>query len=309
MQYYLGIDGGGTHSAWRLLDEEGGCVASGELGPICGLLQNPRLRRITHHSLKDLNAALAGYKIGGVFAAITGLSDGDRNSRILQKYLSRLWQCPMADMRITSDMEAAYYAAFDDREGILVYAGTGSVATRRDETGEWHRAGGRGNLIGDEGGGYWIAQQAVKHIWKERDLRGKLEGASTLENALYAALDSSEWNDWRSFIYGGDRGTMAKLAPVVGKAAEAGDLAAQKILFQAGEELAWLGKALLSRAQNPHLPIALLGGALKISPLIRQAFGAAVGQDVTVIQVQDFDPARAAAQQAFKAGKRFRNAP
>src|SRR2546428_12668936 len=63
-------------------------------------------------------------------------------------------------VRVLADGEVALATAFSTGPGILVNAGTGSIAYARDPAGELHRAGGYGWQLGDEGGGYWLGGRA-----------------------------------------------------------------------------------------------------------------------------------------------------
>jgi glucosamine kinase len=66
-------------------------------------------------------------------------------------------------VNVISDVEGAWHAAFDFKgEGILVIAGTGSIAYGRDRKGHSRRAGGWGPLLGDEGSGFWIGRLWLK---------------------------------------------------------------------------------------------------------------------------------------------------
>jgi len=61
-------------------------------------------------------------------------------------------------VRVVSDVEAARDGAFGERPGILLLAGTGSIALGRDGRGRLGRAGGLGPLLGDEGSAFWIGR-------------------------------------------------------------------------------------------------------------------------------------------------------
>src|SRR2546428_4064195 len=63
-------------------------------------------------------------------------------------------------VRVLADAEVALSAAFGRGPGVLVNAGTGSIAYARDPHGGLHRAGGYGWQLGDEGGGYWLGPRA-----------------------------------------------------------------------------------------------------------------------------------------------------
>ena len=85
--------------------------------------------------------------------------------------LATAFAAPEAGVRVVSDVEIAYRAAFAPGEGYLVYAGTGSIAAFIDAQGVLHRAGGRGVALDDAGGGYWIAREALRRLWRREDER------------------------------------------------------------------------------------------------------------------------------------------
>src|SRR5262245_16368680 len=70
----------------------------------------------------------------------------------------------------TSDAEAAYLGALGERPGILLLAGTGSMALGRDARGRWARAGGLGPLLGDEGSAFWIGREWLRAAAREGNL-------------------------------------------------------------------------------------------------------------------------------------------
>ncbi|HEV8441561.1 MAG TPA: BadF/BadG/BcrA/BcrD ATPase family protein [Methylomirabilota bacterium] len=65
---------------------------------------------------------------------------------------------------VISDVEAAYLGALGDRAGVLLLAGTGSIALARDARGRWARAGGWGPFLGDEGSAFWIGREWLRAI-------------------------------------------------------------------------------------------------------------------------------------------------
>ncbi|MCX5794160.1 MAG: hypothetical protein NTY77_01520 [Elusimicrobia bacterium] len=79
---------------------------------------------------------------------------------------------PWADrVEAVSDVELAHAAAFGGEPGLLVVAGTGSIAIARDWRGRWRRSGGWGQLLGDEGSGFWIGRSALRDPLLRRRLR------------------------------------------------------------------------------------------------------------------------------------------
>ena len=75
---------------------------------------------------------------------------------------------PNASVRVGSDRDSGFATAFRDGDGITVNAGTGSAVTgRRGQKVE--KAGGWGQLLGDKGGGYNLAVQALRLVLSDYD--------------------------------------------------------------------------------------------------------------------------------------------
>jgi N-acetylglucosamine kinase-like BadF-type ATPase len=174
------------------------------------------------------------------------------------------------EIAVVGDMVIALEAAFRGGSGLIVIAGTGSIAYGLNERGETARAGGWGFAISDEGSGHWIGRAAVAEAMRAHDLG---------ENSV---LISSIMNTWHL----GSRDEVvraanaipppdfAELLPQVLAAAASGDSRANEILTQAGTELAQLARIVaerLWRAQQPFR-VALAGGVFQNSPLVRQVF-------------------------------------
>jgi glucosamine kinase len=74
-------------------------------------------------------------------------------------------------VRVISDVEAAYHGALGERAGVLLLAGTGSIALGRDVRGRWAREGGLGPLLGDEGSAFWIGREWLRATARQRGRR------------------------------------------------------------------------------------------------------------------------------------------
>jgi glucosamine kinase len=72
---------------------------------------------------------------------------------------------------VIADVEAAWHATLGAERGVLVLAGTGSIALGRDARGRWVRAGGLGPLLGDEGSAFWIGREWLRATADERARR------------------------------------------------------------------------------------------------------------------------------------------
>lgn len=266
----LGIDGGASSTKYAVLAEDGTVMEERRSGPLSGHVFSEEERAEARKALEQITPLKPHepYILGAIVAGITGLDSNTRQAGWFAAELARLSKLPPRRIQVFNDMDLAYRANFVPGKGILVYAGTGSVAYHIAEDGSIIRAGGHGYLIGDEGGGFWIGKTALRQLlrWQDSglDVRNR-----PLAQHLYRAIAGSGWPEIREYVYGGGKRAVAALAPAVGGAAFDGDDAAREILARAGRELAELAFTLRNRLGD--LPVMLTGGALKVSPLIEQA--------------------------------------
>lgn len=287
----LGIDGGASSSKWVVLDAQGGVVAQGRAAPVIGHLFNDEMRVKVFAALDELLLEVKPHAPVAVVAGITGLDAGTKEAQQMSVYIQQALGLSIVQVRVLNDMDLAYRANFAPGAGIVVYAGTGSVAYSIAQDGTVYRAGGHGFLIGDEGAGFWIGKTALRQLLRWSDSR--LDTASyPLAQHLYAVLGGRDWPHIREYVYGGGRQAVAALAPAVGWAAEDGDETATQVLLQAGRELADL--ALTLRHRLGPLPVVLCGGALQVSPLIEQG-----ARELLEVTVQYTSSAETAARMAL----------
>jgi len=137
-------------------------------------------------------------------------------------------------VRVMADGEVALSTAFPDGTGILVNAGTGSIAYARDPGGQVHRVGGYGWQLGDEGGGYWLGRRALDGAARAQDGRGE---GSTLLARLLGALGLQTFDDLMRWTATATPAQVAALAPHVLNAARDGEVVAQRAVDDAAREL------------------------------------------------------------------------
>ncbi|MCA3564870.1 MAG: ATPase [Methylocystis sp.] len=290
MARYLGIDVGGSATRWHLFDASSGSEASGAVAGFSGHLYRPEILAKADHAIASL-AERAG-AVDGVVAGVTGLGKDTPEAGQLVKMLA----ARLGARRITlmNDVELAARSAFPPGQGILICAGTGSVAAHLDARENLHVAGGKGVLIDDAGGGYWIAVQALRHILRQEDEEPGSGWRTTLGEALAAAIGGGEWPIVRQAVYGRDRGAIGLLALPVAVAARRSDPAALAILSQAGTELARLALALEGR--HGRHEISLCGRAATLHPAIGEGLRVALpGRQIRTVTLS---AARAAAEMA-----------
>jgi N-acetylglucosamine kinase-like BadF-type ATPase len=181
-----------------------------------------------------------------------------------------------------SDIELACRSVFAPGEGFLVYAGTGSVAAFVDGAGRLHRAGGRGSLIDDAGGGHWIAREALRLVWRAEDEAPGAWRGSPLARCLFEQIGGEDWALTRTFVYGASRGELGALALAVAAAAREGDAAAADILRRAGHELARLARALERRCGAR--PLAWAGRVFRLHGSVEEGLREALATGGRVLR-------------------------
>jgi glucosamine kinase len=259
----VGIDAGGTETRWALARAPGEIVAEGQVRGFSALQIKGYERGYVAETLGLLaDEVLTVGKPVRAHAALTGY--GGESAEWIAVIAHGLG-LSAGDVTIGSDIETTYLDLFAPGEGYVVYAGTGSVAAFVDAQGTLHRAGGRGVTVDDGGGGYWIAREALRAVWREEDERPGTSRGSALAEELFAAVGGADWSFTRRYVYEGTRGDVGRLALAVARAADRDDTAA-RILRAAGRELARLARAMIGRYGGR--PVVLSGRAAALHPLI-----------------------------------------
>jgi N-acetylglucosamine kinase-like BadF-type ATPase len=199
---------------------------------------------------------------------------------------------------VGTDVRAAFQAAFPEGPGILLIAGTGSVAWARTPQGGIGRAGGWGQHLGDEGGGYAIGLGALRAVVRGEDGR---EGSTVMRDDVLRVLALAEPTDLIPWAATASKAEVAGLVPIVARAAMNGDPAASQLMDEAAGELARHVRAILERSGPwPAPPPLLLWGGLigEDGPLREALLRELVPYDVELRSGQ-IDPALGAAKLAL----------
>ena len=268
MALYLGIDGGGTKTECALAD--GSRVLARLQAPACKLQRVGReqARAALHQGIRRA-CAEAGVEPGKIERACIGLA-GAADPAVAQAARELIAELVPGEVLVVGDMLTALEAAFPGAPGLVVIAGTGSIAYGRNRRGETARAGGLGPLVSDEGSGTWIGRQAAAAVLRAHDT-----GQNTpLTPALLGAWKIATYDQLARLVHAQPAPDFAALVPHVLRAAEAGGPLAREILAQAGSELAELAKIVMRRLWpgSQPLPVAMAGGVFQNSSLVRQAF-------------------------------------
>ena len=244
------------------MDAHGLVLEVGNADPFSGHVFNTDARAVNFAALEKLLAGVKTPKLQSVVAGITGLSVDLAPE--FQALIAAKLELSLERVTVMNDMDLAYRANFLAGAGILVYAGTGSIAYHIAKDNSVVRSGGYGFLIDDAGGGFWIGREALKIALFQLE-RGI---SDPLSSALFEHIGSSDWDAVRTFAYGGGRQALASLTPLVGDAVGHGSLEARELLIQAANALVKL--ALNMRLKLESLPIVFAGGVFNVNPILEQ---------------------------------------
>jgi N-acetylglucosamine kinase-like BadF-type ATPase len=280
--YYLGIDGGGTKTTSAIADDSH-VLATASAGPSNIVrVGEAQARESLQQSVRQACAA-AGITPAQIAHTCVGGSGAARPelAAIVRHILSELLPPPID---VVGDIQIAHEAAFETGPGVIVIAGTGSIAYGRDHAGRTARAGGWGFAIGDEGSAHWIGHAAVRAVLRAADPRdGNPPGrrptnSIPLQDPSLAAALGKAWgitslDDLARAANSIPPPDFAALFPAV--AANQDPLAVQ-VLSSAGKELAQIAavvtRHLFEAVQVATIPVAMIGGVFRHSQQVRGDF-------------------------------------
>ena len=247
----LGVEGGGTKTAWMLVEavaETPGCefrvIDQGKLPPSnFRLTTSERLRLIFAELPRQIDRA-------GVFLAGCATEE-DR--RLLEQICLEVW--PNAKIVTGSDRDSGLAATLDHGDGIVVNAGSGSSVTGRRGDRIEERAG--GGTLGDAGGGYFLSIQALRLILREHDLH---QSEMQFTAKILHALSLNNFDELVRWVQTADKMDIAMLAPVVFEAATEGDARMMEIIEEGARVLCEYTEAVASRLHLLAPKVVLMGG-------------------------------------------------
>jgi N-acetylglucosamine kinase-like BadF-type ATPase len=265
----LGIDAGGTKTVCLLADDRGQILAesraSGANLQVMGELEVEKvLHRVMEETLGDHDLHPDAICLG-----IAGV-DRPEDAAAVRGIMRRIGH--KTRTLVVNDALVALVAGAGDHPGVVVVAGTGSIAYGRDNSGRAARAGGWGYLLGDEGGGFWIGRAALSAVVRQFDHRGP---ATLLTDLVLKEMQLSTPSELIHAIYvqGLQRGAIAGIADVVQQASDAGDAVAADILDRAASELATAAASVVTRLgmRGDVFPTVLAGGIFRGIPSLATA--------------------------------------
>jgi N-acetylglucosamine kinase-like BadF-type ATPase len=265
--YFLGVDGGQSSTIAMIGDEHGRVVGWASAGPcnhVGASEGRAKFLRVMRECLANaatkagLNAEKPKFK-----AACLGMSGGpDDKAALLAELIDA------EHVIVTHDAKIAWAGATEGEPGIIVIAGTGSIAYGENAHGETARAGGWGYIYGDEGSGFDIARQALRAALREHEGWGP---RTALTPAVVELTESTDTNDALHRLYTTEwpRQRVAEIAIAVDRIAGEGDPVATDILRNAAQQLALLAASVRRQLWNDErIHVSWIGGVFQSQILL-----------------------------------------
>jgi N-acetylglucosamine kinase-like BadF-type ATPase len=301
--HVLGIDAGGTKTV---------CLLANDKGEVCGEarggganLQSAGELEVEKVLHQVMEAVLAPDDVRPA-AICLGIAGVDRpaDAEAVRGIMRRIGF--KTQTLVVNDALVALVAGAGDEPGVVVVAGTGSIAYGRNAAGQAARAGGWGYLLGDEGGGFWIGRSALAAVVRQFDGRGP---ATLLTAMVLDHMQLASPTELIHEIYYRDlqRHAISGLAGLVQQATDAGDAVAAQILARAGGELAAAAASVITRLgmRGETFRTVLAGGIFHGVPWLKGDVESRLSEVAprSVIRLLDVEPAVGAVRLAIAAAK------
>ena len=231
----LGLDGGGTKTLLAVANRDGQVlevITGTGINPFDQPAWKSELTRIlTACTIKPTELAFSSFGMPGY-----GESESVSNAQL---EVARTWAGKYS--AVQNDVAVAFTGALAGNPGVLVLAGTGSMAWAENADRQAVRVGGWGEGFGDEGSAYWIGHQALQKLsWT---LDGRLEDMKFRDALLKdIGIKSSELVNW-FYTLEHPRPKIAARAKAVDQLAQLGNATAKTILLEAAQHLCSLARA------------------------------------------------------------------
>ena len=267
LSFFAGIDGGQSSTVCVVGDDAGNVLGRAG-GPPADLVGQPR---DSARRAEVLDAVLQGAlrmaglpaetRFASIVAGVSGYDDGHAEPPVLE--------VPYERFAIVHDADIAHAGALEGGPGIVVVAGTGSVALGIGPSGHRVRAGGWGYLFGDEGSALWIVREALARAMRDEDAGHPPEIATPLLE--HFGLDSLRALQHAVAHGEVSRAALADAAPVVLAEADSGDRVGDEVrraAVAALGRLAHLAQRGLGAARNVR--IAPSGGVFRNAGILER---------------------------------------
>ncbi len=297
MKVLIGVDAGASHTTAAVANEHGTVLVRSDGDP--GAMRPGQAAAVAGRILETCREALrkAEREVRGDVLVVGAAGVGREEERLaLQAALEETGLAPR--VAVTVDGAIALQAAFGDAAGIVLIAGTGSIAWARLPGGGTTCVGGLGAVMGDQGSGYDLARQALRAAGLAVEGRGR---RTALAGRILQKLRLASLPELVRWAAASDIPSVASLAPEVLAAADEGDAVAGALVDAGADELASHVRALAERfPRDAEIGVALGGSLLARSAGYRKRVIARIVADVPAAKIrpETVDPVLGAIQLA-----------
>jgi N-acetylmuramic acid 6-phosphate etherase len=276
-QLILGVEGGGSKTDWVLVRNAGGrasVIDSGRLSAANFIL-------ISEEYLRDLLRQMPN-EVDRVGVFLAGCKTDEDRGR-LRTICESVW--PSSTVAVGSDRDSGFAAAFGDKDGIAVISGSGSAITGRKDR-RIEKAGGSGHILGDGGGGYTLAIEALRQVLRTYDLAHTVTRSA---QEILRALMLNRMEDLIEWTQHADKTAVAALSPVVFTAAELGSVEMMGVLKEGAASLAKYTASVAKWLEYEKPDVRLQGGIFLNQPLYVDLYREALGNLIETFSIEPCD--------------------
>lgn len=268
--YYVGIDSGGTKTAFTVIDKEGNIKLKLKKGT--GHYFQIGFDGFKKLYIESLNEILEKLDIDRshisyVFMGIPGYGEVESDQKILEEIIAEVFKG--ISYTIGNDVESGWAGSLACEPGINIVCGTGSIAIGVDSKNKSARSGGWGEFIGDEASAYWVAKKSIEIYSKQSDYR--------LDKTIFYEIFKKELNLTYDFElidllhnqYKLSRTKVAKISIVTSKIALERDKYALEIFKEAAYEIFLMINSIIKQLDlKNNIKLSYTGGIFNTNELI-----------------------------------------
>jgi len=302
--YFLGIDSGGTKTAFTIIDEKGNIKLEFEKGTGHYMqIGFDGVEKLFIEALEYIcsNLKIKKQEITYTFLGLPGYGEVEEDGLKLEKIISKIFN--NMNYRIGNDVESGWAGSLACQPGINIVCGTGSIAIGFNEKNESARSGGWGEFVGDEASAYWIAKKAINIFSKQADFRiERTIFYDTLKKELDLKYDF-ELIDLLHNRYNLARTDIAKISMIASRIANLGDENAINIFKEAAYEIYLMISSIVKQLKlEGQIKVSYTGGVFKTGDLILKPLEEFIKSNNLSVEIVEplLNPVRGSALLAYK---------
>lgn len=290
-KYFLGIDGGGSKTAFIVIDSDNQVVYKNKVGSTALDTVDDDLLRA------NLESGISTYKgkVDSIFAGIGGIASTEQIGKV-KGILSQL-KCCKSDTIVdaNNDVYNALFGGLGGEDGIILIAGTGSVSFGKYNN-NYARSGGYCYQEGDAGSSYYLGKRALQHL--ARVIDGRMP-SSDFSKDVSATINCDDYETLAEYFISANRKQVAQLSQVVTRNQK--DVFARRIIEEGVEEALSMVCAVYRKLGFPaKVPFTIIGSLGNADTLYKKMFLQRLKEELPNVEYRDkvFEPNFGAALKA-----------